>query len=49
MLYAQAEPDGPIPEEAYVAVAAVFAWILRTRGALPGGHAGANDPEFAAP
>jgi len=37
MLYALAEPDEPIPEEAYAAVAAVFAWILRTRGALRGG------------
>ena len=36
LLYANAEADGPIPEEAYAAVAAVFAWILRTRGALPG-------------
>lgn len=45
LLYAQAEADSPIPEEAYVAVAAVFAWILRTRGALPGAQAGPDERE----
>ncbi|MBC5827318.1 MAG: EscU/YscU/HrcU family type III secretion system export apparatus switch protein [Candidatus Eremiobacteraeota bacterium] len=35
-LYARVDVDGPIPEECYVAVAAVFAWILRTRGRLGG-------------
>jgi flagellar biosynthetic protein FlhB len=37
MLYEHTETDDPIPEEAYAAVAAVFAWILRTRGTLGGG------------
>lgn len=46
MLYAQAEADDAIPEEAYAAVAAVFAWILRTRGAL-GGAADENRSETA--
>lgn len=46
MLYEQTEPDEPIPEEAYAAVAAVFAWILRTRGAL-GGGAREEGPETA--
>ena len=36
-LYAQVEIDDPIPEEYYAAVAAVFAWIIRTRGQLPRG------------
>jgi flagellar biosynthetic protein FlhB len=51
LLYAHAETDDPIPEEAYAAVAAVFAWILRTRGALRGERTseGEHDPEFAAP
>jgi flagellar biosynthetic protein FlhB len=46
MLYAQTETDEPIPEEAYAAVAAVFAWILRTRGTL-GGGAREESPEAA--
>ena len=49
LLYAQAETDDPIPEEAYAAVAAVFAWILRTRGALRGGRASDYELESAAP
>jgi flagellar biosynthetic protein FlhB len=49
LLYAQAEADDPIPEEAYAAVAAVFAWILRTRGALAGKGTNEHDPEPAAP
>jgi flagellar biosynthetic protein FlhB len=36
MLYAQVELDAPIPEDCYAAVAAIFAWIIRTRGALAG-------------
>jgi flagellar biosynthesis protein FlhB len=48
LLYARAQTDGPIPEEAYAAVAAVFAWILRTRGALHRGLAAAIDPEATA-
>jgi flagellar biosynthetic protein FlhB len=47
LLYAQAETDGPIPEEAYAAVAAVFAWILRTRGELGGRSASEHAPEPA--
>jgi flagellar biosynthetic protein FlhB len=35
-LYARVDVDEPIPEELYIAVAAVFAWILKTRGALRG-------------
>lgn len=42
MLYARVEVDEPIPEECYAAVAAVFAWIVRTRGSLRG-----RDPEPA--
>ena len=34
MLYARVDVDEPIPEECYAAVAAVFAWIVRTRGSL---------------
>jgi flagellar biosynthetic protein FlhB len=34
LLYANVEVDEPIPEECYAAVAAVFAWIIRTRGSL---------------
>jgi flagellar biosynthetic protein FlhB len=45
LLYDQAESDGPIPEEAYAAVAAVFAWILRTRGALGGRSTSEHSPE----
>jgi flagellar biosynthetic protein FlhB len=48
LLFAQAEADDPIPEEAYAAVAAVFAWIMRTRGALPGKGTNEHDPEPAA-
>ncbi|HEY5095508.1 MAG TPA: EscU/YscU/HrcU family type III secretion system export apparatus switch protein [Candidatus Eremiobacteraceae bacterium] len=48
LLYARAEADCPIPEEAYAAVAAVFAWIMRTRGALPGAQAGLDDRESVA-
>jgi len=33
-LYARVDVDEPIPEECYAAVAAVFAWIVRTRGSL---------------
>jgi flagellar biosynthesis protein FlhB len=36
MLYAQVELDDAIPEACYAAVAAIFAWIIRTRGALGG-------------
>lgn len=39
MLYAGVEVDEPIPEACYAAVAAVFAWIIRTRGALGGADA----------
>lgn len=39
-LYAIVEVDAPIPEECYAAVAAIFAWIVRTRGSLRG-----RDPE----
>jgi flagellar biosynthesis protein FlhB len=34
MLYRRADIDEPIPEECYAAVAAIFAWILRTHGVL---------------
>jgi len=34
MLYSTADVDEAIPEECYAAVAAVFTWIIRTRGAL---------------
>jgi flagellar biosynthesis protein FlhB len=33
-IYLQADVDDPIPQECYAGVAAVFAWIIRTRGAL---------------
>jgi flagellar biosynthesis protein FlhB len=39
MLYASVEIDEPIPQECYAAVAAVFAWIIRTRGGLRRGDA----------
>jgi flagellar biosynthesis protein FlhB len=39
-LYARVDVDEPIPEELYIAVAAVFAWILKTRGALRGADPG---------
>jgi flagellar biosynthesis protein FlhB len=45
LLYAQTETDDAIPEEAYAAVAAVFSWILRTRGVLGGKQASDLDPE----
>jgi flagellar biosynthetic protein FlhB len=45
LLYAQTETDDAIPEEAYAAVAAVFSWILRTRGALGGKQWSDPDPE----
>jgi flagellar biosynthetic protein FlhB len=48
LLYARAESDDPIPEEAYAAVAAVFELIMLTRGAPLRGHAAANGPEAAA-
>jgi len=35
-LFARVEIDEPIPEECYAAVAAIFAWIIRTRGSLRG-------------
>jgi len=35
-LYARAEHGAPIPEECYAAVAAIFIWIVRTRGSLAG-------------
>lgn len=35
-LFARTEVDDPIPEEMYAAIAAIFAWILRTRGRLGG-------------
>jgi flagellar biosynthetic protein FlhB len=35
-LFTRVDVDEPIPEELYAAVAAIFAWIIRTRGALPG-------------
>jgi flagellar biosynthesis protein FlhB len=37
-LYARVEVDEPIPEDCYAAVAAIFAWIVRTRGVLRGGE-----------
>lgn len=40
MLYASVALGEPIPEECYAAVAAVFAWLLHTRGVL----SGAEDP-----
>ena len=49
LLYALAESDCPIPEEAYAAVAAVFAWILRTRGALLGAQADSEERELTPP
>jgi flagellar biosynthesis protein FlhB len=36
MLYARVEVDEPIPEDCYAAVAAIFAWIVRTHGVLRG-------------
>jgi flagellar biosynthetic protein FlhB len=33
-LFARVDVDEPIPEELYAAIAAVFAWILKTRGRL---------------
>jgi flagellar biosynthetic protein FlhB len=33
-LFASVDIDEPIPEETYAAIAAVFAWILKTRGRL---------------
>jgi flagellar biosynthesis protein FlhB len=36
MLFERADLDEPIPEELYAGVAAVFAWIVRTYGALGG-------------
>ncbi len=45
MLYADVEVDSPIPEDCYAAVAAVFAWIIRTRGVLAGAE---TDEEAAA-
>lgn len=36
LLYRRADVDEAIPQECYAAVAAVFAWILRTRGRLGG-------------
>ncbi|HLJ84315.1 MAG TPA: EscU/YscU/HrcU family type III secretion system export apparatus switch protein [Candidatus Eremiobacteraceae bacterium] len=41
MLYAQVELDAAIPEACYTAVAAIFAWIIRTRGALAGAESDA--------
>lgn len=35
-LYWSVDVDQAIPEECYAAVAAIFAWLLRTRGALGG-------------
>jgi flagellar biosynthetic protein FlhB len=35
-LHRRVEIDEPIPDEFYAAVAAIFAWILRTRGRLGG-------------
>ena len=35
-LYARVDLDDAIPEECYAAVAAIFAWLLRTRGELGG-------------
>jgi flagellar biosynthesis protein FlhB len=35
-LYAKVDVDEPIPEDCYAAVAAIFAWIVRTRGVLRG-------------
>jgi flagellar biosynthesis protein FlhB len=34
MLYANVDVDEQIPEQYYAAVAAIFTWIIRTRGAL---------------
>jgi flagellar biosynthesis protein FlhB len=39
MLYARVDVDEQIPEECYAGVAAVFAWIIRTRGGLRRGDA----------
>jgi len=36
-LYASVALNEPIPEDCYAAVAALFAWLLHTRGTLPGG------------
>jgi flagellar biosynthetic protein FlhB len=33
-LYLHVDIDEPIPEECYAAVAAIFTWIVRSRGAL---------------
>jgi len=33
-LYASVDVDEPVPEELYAAIAAIFAWILKTRGRL---------------
>ena len=39
-LFVRVDVDEPIPEEMFAAIAAIFAWILRTRGRL----GGADDP-----
>jgi len=35
-LFARVDVDEPVPEEYYAAIAAIFAWLLRTRGRLGG-------------
>ena len=35
-LFTRLEVDDPVPEDTYAAIAAIFAWILRTRGRLGG-------------
>lgn len=35
-LFTRVDIDEPVPEEYYAAIAAIFAWLLRTRGRLGG-------------
>lgn len=35
-IFARVDIDEPVPEEFYAAIAAIFAWVLRTRGRLGG-------------
>lgn len=35
-LFVRVDVDEPVPEEYYAAIAAIFAWLLRTRGRLGG-------------
>lgn len=43
-LYARLSVGQPIPEDCYAAVAAIFAWLIRTRGVLAGSHAASRRP-----